>query len=204
MNWKIGVLALQGDFDLHQKMLKKIGVQSERVRWPNELYKCDGLILPGGETTTFTKLLKETGLFESIQKFAEEKPVMGTCAGLITLATNVLNDTAPTLNLINVEIERNGYGRQVDSFIDELHIPVLRGKNVFEGVFIRAPRIKDLGDSTQAIGYLNDEIVMVRNKRILGMCFHPELTNDFRIHKYFVEEFIENTGILLADDQRVA
>ncbi|MBN2031583.1 pyridoxal 5'-phosphate synthase glutaminase subunit PdxT, partial [bacterium] len=138
MKQTIGVLALQGDFQLHQKSLNKIGLDSKAVYWPEDLDGCDGLILPGGESTTFMRLLEKTGLSSSIVKFSKERCIMGTCAGLITLATQLTNNNMKTLGLIDMDVERNGYGRQVDSFIDEVRISVFKEKPEFEGVFIRA------------------------------------------------------------------
>lgn len=190
MRKKVGVLGIQGDFALHVQSLKRIGVDSLIVRYTEELKSCDGLILPGGETTTFIKLLNKTGLFESIREYGKSHPLMGTCAGLISLATRVSNDHIETLGLIDVEVERNSYGRQVDSFIDDIQMPILKEKPQFEGVFIRAPKILSLGDGVEALGYHGDVIVMVRNERVLAMTFHPELTEDGRIHQYFVDEFV--------------
>lgn len=186
----VGVLGLQGDFALHQKALKRVGVDSRIVRYPEEMELCHGLILPGGESTTFIKLLKKTGLFNGIRKFAEVYPLMGTCAGLIVLATRITNEDFETLGLIDVEIERNSYGRQVDSFIDKIHIPMFEDKPEVEGVFIRAPRIRSLGNGVEPMGFHGDDVVMARNERILAMTFHPELTKDSRIHRFFVEEMI--------------
>lgn len=188
---KIGVLGLQGDFALHQKFLRRLNVDAGIViRSPQELDSCDGLIIPGGESTTFLKLFKKTGMLESLLLFAEKKPVMGTCAGLITLSKFVTNGKMDTLGLIDLEVERNGYGRQKDSFMAEINIPLFKKKPFYEGVFIRAPRIISIGSRTEAIGFLKDEIVMVRNRRVLAMTFHPELTNDLRIHSYFMDEFL--------------
>jgi 5'-phosphate synthase pdxT subunit len=187
----IGVLGLQGDFAQHQKSLKRLNVESRIVRWPDDLSKCEGLILPGGESTTFSKLLSETDLFQSIQYFASDKPVMGTCAGLIMLASSVTNDPLQTLGLIQCTVERNGYGRQVDSFIDTIRIPCFGKKPQFEGVFIRAPKIQEIGQGTEALGFHGENVVILRNKRILAMTFHPELTNDCRIHQFFIKEFVE-------------
>jgi 5'-phosphate synthase pdxT subunit len=182
----VGILGLQGDFALHQKCLKRIGVESKIIRRPEELKSCKGLILPGGESSTFIKLLKETGLFEGIKEFAKARPVMGTCAGLITLSSNVVNNTMDTLGLINLKVERNGYGRQIDSFSDTIHIPIFPGKPEFEGIFIRAPKILSIHKGTEAIGYLNNEIVIAQNQSVLVTTFHPELTDDLRIHQYFI------------------
>lgn len=190
MKKTVGVLGLQGDFALHQKSLERIQVEAPNIRRPEELDACDGLILPGGETTTLLKLLKKTDLFNAIRKFAEERPVMGTCAGLITLASMLANDDMETLNLIDMKVERNGYGRQVNSFIDTVQIPSFNKNQDFEGVFIRAPRIRSLGMGVEALGFHDDEVVMARNEKILALTFHPELTDDIRIHRYFLEVFI--------------
>jgi len=186
MGQLVGILGLQGDFALHQECLKRMGVESKIIRRPEELKSCNGLILPGGESSTFIKLLKETGLFEGIKKFAMDHPVMGTCAGLITLSSKVVNDTMDTLGLINVKVERNGYGRQIDSFRETIHIPIFQERPEFEGIFIRAPKILTIDKGTEAIGYLNNQIVMARNESVLVTTFHPELTNDLRIHQYFI------------------
>ncbi|MFH1943884.1 MAG: pyridoxal 5'-phosphate synthase glutaminase subunit PdxT [bacterium] len=191
MGLTVGVLGLQGDFALHRESLKRIGIGSKIVRWPEELQDCGGLILPGGESTTFVKLLKKTGLFDGIRTFAKDRGVMGTCAGLITLSTKLLNDSMETLGLIDMEVERNGYGRQVDSFVDKVRISVFQEKPDFEGIFIRAPRIRLVGKGTEALGFHGDEIVMAKNDRVLVTTFHPELTKDGRVHRYFVESFLK-------------
>ena len=191
MGKTVGVLGLQGDFALHERSLKRTGVQTRIVRWPEELEGCDGLILPGGESTTCVKLLKKTKLFEAIARFAETRGVMGTCAGLITLAKKIVNDGLETLHLMDVEVERNAYGRQGDSFIDTVTVPVLKDKQTFEGVFIRAPRIHEVGRGVEVLGTYGDEVVMARNERVLVTTFHPELTNDVRIHRYFVDVFMD-------------
>jgi 5'-phosphate synthase pdxT subunit len=187
----VGVLAVQGDFSLHQKSLEAVGSAAPRIRRPEELERCDGLIVPGGESTTFAKMLRETGLFDAIQTFAKKRPVMGTCAGLITLATRIANNGMETLGLIDLEAERNAYGRQVDSFIGKVRIPVLQSGPEFEGVFIRAPKIRTLGKGTEALGFHGEDVVIIRNGNILAMTFHPELTDDVRIHRYFIDTFIE-------------
>ncbi len=191
MRIKVGVLGVQGDFSLHCKSLKKIGVEPVVVRWPQELDICKALVIPGGESTTFLNLLRETGLVKAIIEFSRNKPVMGTCAGLITLSREVVNEkNMETLNLIDMVVQRNGYGRQKESFIDTVKIPIFKEKPDFEGVFIRAPRILSMGKDTEALGLYKDETVMVRNENILALTFHPELTKDLRIHRYFVDTFI--------------
>ena len=190
MTVTIGVLGIQGDFGLHQKALQLIGVKALVVRYAEELDRCAGLIIPGGESTTFVKLLRKTGLFEGVRSFGQTRPVMGTCAGLITLATRISNDGFETLGLIDIEVERNSYGRQVDSFVDTIRIPMFEDKPEFEGVFIRAPRIRTLGTGVETLGFHGEEVVMVRNDRVLAMTFHPELTHDGRIHRYFVDTMV--------------
>src|SRR4030042_2705897 len=186
MGKKAGVLALQGDVERHIRSLARAGMQVSYVRYPEQLKEVDALVIPGGETTTFTKLMNETGLFEAIQQFGQQRPVMGTCAGLIVLARRIVKDTVKTLNLIDIEVERNGYGRQRDSFIGRLDIPVFNQNPYFEGFFIRAPRIRVLGKSVEPCGYFGEEVVMARSGLILVTTFHPELTKDLRIHKYFL------------------
>ena len=122
--------------------------------------------------------------------FAEKHGVMGTCAGLITLASRVTNDSFETLELMDVRVERNAYGRQVDSFTDTIQIPIFKDKPGFEGIFIRAPKILYIGSKTEALGFYGDEIVMARNKHVLVTTFHPELTNDKRVHQYFLDELV--------------
>ena len=187
----IGILSLQGDFARHEDILKRLGVETRLIRWPDELNDCDGLILPGGESTTFGKLLNETGLFKAIQRFGKKRPVMGTCAGLIMLATKVSNDHSPTLRLIPMTVERNGYGRQVDSFIDTIKVPEFNDKSDFEGIFIRAPKIQEIGGGVNPLAFHGQEIVMAGNENILGMTFHPELTQDGRIHAFFIKKYVE-------------
>jgi 5'-phosphate synthase pdxT subunit len=189
----VGVLALQGDFALHQRSLEMLEIRAPKIRHPGELGACDGLIVPGGESTTFTKMLRETGLFDAIRHFAGKKPVMGTCAGLITLATRIVaqkHESMETLALIDLEVERNAYGRQVDSFSDRIRVPVLKPDGEFTGVFIRAPKIRSLGKGTEAVAFHGEETVAARNRNVLVTTFHPELTDDLRFHRYFAEEFI--------------
>ncbi|MBN1782482.1 pyridoxal 5'-phosphate synthase glutaminase subunit PdxT [bacterium] len=189
----VGVLALQGDFARHMDSLKRLRCPRKLIRWPEDLETCAGLILPGGESTTFVNLLGKTGLKKAICDFAEKSPVMGTCAGLIILAGEIVNDNMETLGLIDIRVERNAYGRQVDSFTDTVHVPMFEDKPVFEGVFIRAPRIHAYGGDVMSLGRHGQDVVMARNRRILVCTFHPELTSDTRVHRYFVEEMAGKT-----------
>jgi pyridoxal 5'-phosphate synthase pdxT subunit len=186
----VGVLALQGDFALHQRSLEALDIKAPKIRRAGELAACDGLIVPGGESTTFTKILRENGLFDAVRRFVEQKPVMGTCAGLITLASRLAGGVMETLALIDLEVERNAYGRQADSFSALLRIPVLKPDEEFTGVFIRAPKIRSIGKGTEAVAFRGDETVAARNRNVLVTTFHPELTDDLRFHRYFVEAFI--------------
>lgn len=188
MKCTIGVLGIQGDFAMHQKSLRKLGVNAPNIRYAEELAACDGLVIPGGESTTFVKLLKKTGLFEALLDFNRDKPIMGTCAGLITLSTTLVNDDIETLGLIDMDVERNGYGRQVDSFIDDVRVEGI--EKPVEGFFIRAPRIHALGQGTRAIGFHKDEVVMAANDRVLALTFHPELTADVSVHRFFMGRFV--------------
>lgn len=190
MKKRVGVLGLQGDFYLHIESLRKLHIPSQVVRWPDELSGCDALILPGGESTTFMNLMDRTGLREAVRTFGKNRPLMGTCAGLIVLAGEIVNNHIEPLGLIDLKVERNAYGRQIDSFAEHIQVPVFSDNPEFEAVFIRAPKILSLGKGTQALGFLGDQVVMARNQHILTATFHPELTHDHRIHDYFYREFV--------------
>ncbi len=189
---KIGILAIQGDFELHAQMLKKIGVAWQLVRLPQDLSACDGLIIPGGESTTFIKLLKKSGLYQELKTFGQEKTIMGTCAGLIILSKRIKNYPLETLALIDLEVERNAYGRQIDSFIDDIEINLNGTVKTFEAVFIRAPKIVRIGRGVVPLGKHKSDIVLAENPHILVATFHPELTEDTRIHDYFLKKVAAN------------
>lgn len=183
---KIGVIAVQGDFEKHQKVLNRLQIENIPVRTLPQLEQCDALIIPGGESTTILKMFHANRLFKGIQDFAQTKAIMGTCAGLIVLANKVHNPPLQTLKLVNIEIIRNAYGRQIDSFIDKVNVNLGEQKIVFEGVFIRAPKILKVGEGVQGIGFHQEEVVIAENHHILVASFHPELTDDTRIHEYFL------------------
>ena len=180
----IGVLAIQGDFAAHIKALRRIGAEAAEIRTKNDFHDISGLILPGGESTTMLKFFEDGDLGDSIKEFANSgKPVFGTCAGAILLAREVYNPTQASVGLIDMVIERNGYGRQVDSFVVTVQaIPELG--NV-KAVFIRAPRIKSVGPHVEILARFNGEPVLVRERNILAATFHPELTGDERTHRLF-------------------
>jgi 5'-phosphate synthase pdxT subunit len=185
---RIGVVAIQGDFERHQLILEKLQIEHIPVRNVDQLKQCDALIIPGGESTTILKLLKASKLSHSIKKFAQKKAIMGTCAGLIVLANKVHNPPMESLQLLDVEVTRNAYGRQIDSFIGDIRISLDEHTNDFEGVFIRAPKIIKVGQGIKSIGFHGKEVVMVENSHILAATFHPELTNDTSIHEHFANK----------------
>jgi 5'-phosphate synthase pdxT subunit len=188
---KVGVLALQGDFIEHEHMLRQLGHEPVEVRLPQHLDGLDGLIMPGGESTTFGKLAVRWGLVEPLKQFVHSgKPVWGTCAGLIFLAKDVGREQ-PTLGLMDVKVARNAFGRQIDSFTTPLNIKGMEGRP-FEGVFIRAPIIEWTGPAVEALCTLEDgTIVAARQGNLLGTSFHPELTRDLRMHQLFLSYIVE-------------
>lgn len=182
----IGVLAIQGDFAAHIKALRRIGAEAVEIRSKNDFEDISGLILPGGESTTMLKFFEDENLGESIKEFAGSgKPVFGTCAGAILLAREVYNPTQASLGLIDMVIERNGYGRQVDSFVGTAQAIAEFG--IVEAVFIRAPRIKSVGPRVEILARFNGEPVLVRERNMLAATFHPELTGDERTHRLFCD-----------------
>lgn len=185
----IGILALQGDFIEHSHMLKQIGIKAVEIRLPHEMKKIDGLIIPGGESTTMMKLMHNYSMVDPVRQLAAAGlPVWGTCAGMICLANDVHNpDSTPmdTLGLMNITVERNAFGRQVDSFETSLQIEELKD-GPFPGVFIRAPYIGKAGKGVKVLAALPDgRIVAARQGNLLATSFHPELTADTRFHNYF-------------------
>jgi pyridoxal 5'-phosphate synthase pdxT subunit len=186
-NLRIGVLALQGAFLEHVQMLRRLGVQGIEIRLPEQLEGLDGLILPGGESTTFGKLATTFGLIEPLRAWcAAGHPAWGTCAGMIFLAKDVGRDQ-PLLGLMDVQVRRNAFGRQTDSFEADLEIPALTPRGAFHGVFIRAPLIEKVGAGVEVLARLADgTIVAARQTNLIATSFHPELTADMRFHQYFL------------------
>ncbi|MCS5661864.1 MAG: pyridoxal 5'-phosphate synthase glutaminase subunit PdxT [Dehalococcoidia bacterium] len=182
---RIGVLGLQGAYAKHLAILQQLHLKAVDVRKPNDLEECHGLIIPGGESTTMTKLINEIEMHGALLKFSVDRPVFGTCAGMILMATKVDDDRVKTLNLMNIEVERNGYGRQIDSFIDELDVTTNGQAFSMRGVFIRAPRIKNMGEGVEVLASVNGEPVLVQEGHHMAAAFHPELTGETRIHNYF-------------------
>jgi len=182
---RIGVLALQGDFAAHARALEEAGAVATEVRKPAELAGLDGLILPGGESTTFLKFLERDGFLESLQRFVEQKPAFGTCAGCILLAKNVSRPAQESLAVMDISVERNAYGRQIDSAIQTGETKLPGGP--LEMVYIRAPRIISVGGGVQVLAERDGFPVLVRQGRLLAATFHPELSSDGRVHRLFVD-----------------
>jgi 5'-phosphate synthase pdxT subunit len=185
---RIGVLALQGDFIEHVHVLEKLGVEAIPVRKPGELENLDGLIIPGGESTTILNLMRSTNLLKPLKEMAQAGlPIMGTCAGMVLIANKVSSSDMDTLALMDIVVRRNAFGRQLDSFETELTISAL-GEKSFPAIFIRAPFIESTGSHVKILAKLNNGIVVAaRQGRLLAIAFHPELSNDLRLHRYFLE-----------------
>ena len=187
----IGVLALQGDFQEHREMLRRMGLDPQEVRLPDHLDGLDGLIIPGGESTTIVRLMCSSGLLEPLRKLARDGfPIWGTCAGMILLAKRLDETGIPALEAMDITVRRNAFGRQVDSFEADLSIPAL-GDVPFHAVFIRAPIIEDVGPAVDILARLPDGTpVAAREGRFLATAFHPELSDDSRVQRYFLEKVL--------------
>ncbi len=184
---RVGVLALQGDFAEHIQVLRRLGVEAVEVRKPSDLERVDALIIPGGESTTIGRLLTISGLRPEITGWAlEGMPIWGTCAGMILLGKEADRLLEPPLGLIDIKVERNAFGRQVDSFEVDLEIPKL-GDRPVRAIFIRAPVVREVGPGVEVLARLPDGTpVAVQQGKLLGTAFHPELTDDTRFHEYFL------------------
>jgi 5'-phosphate synthase pdxT subunit len=183
----IGVLDLQGDVREHLNAIEMSGGRALSIKLPLSLKEIDGLIIPGGESTTISKLMAIYGFFDAINLFIlNGGAVYGTCAGTILLAKNIVGNGLPTLGLLDMQVERNAYGRQVDSFEEEIRIKEM-DQDAFRAVFIRAPIIRETGPDVSIMASLNGYPVMVRKDDILATTFHPELSSDSRVHKYFIK-----------------
>ncbi|HEX4662928.1 MAG TPA: pyridoxal 5'-phosphate synthase glutaminase subunit PdxT [Terriglobales bacterium] len=189
----IGVLALQGDYDAHRQTLNRLGVETVLVRKPEELERIDGLVIPGGESSTFLKFLEREGFLAKLRDFVSQKPSFGTCAGAILLAKDVVNPKQASLGVLDIAIERNAYGRQIDSSI--MAAPTKLDGPPLEMVFIRAPRIERVGKQVQVLAERDGHPVLVREGKILAATFHPELSNDSRVHELFLDMVKKNRAI---------
>lgn len=187
----VGVLALQGAFAKHIEMMRSLGVQAKEVRKPEDLEDCDALIIPGGESTTMMKQMNFIGLVNPFREFAKKKPVFGTCAGLILMSDEIIADSMQPFHLLDITVERNAFGRQVESFKSDLELNLNPSKpQDFAAVFIRAPRIKTCGPAVKVLASYDGEPVLVQQGLYLGATFHPELTKDAAIHSYFLKMII--------------
>ncbi|MEW6696839.1 MAG: pyridoxal 5'-phosphate synthase glutaminase subunit PdxT [Bacillota bacterium] len=183
----VGVLALQGAFIEHQKSLTACGVESIQIRKPEQLEGIQGLIIPGGESTTMGKLMHRFHLFEQIIELGRRGvPIFGTCAGMIMLAKEIAGSAQPRLGLMDIEVERNAFGRQAESFETDLPVPDL-GEEPLRAVFIRAPYIKSTGKNVKVMAAFDEKIVLAHQDNYLAAAFHPELTEDVRLHRYFLD-----------------
>ena len=192
---KVGVLALQGDFREHLQALEAVGASTRTVRLPHDLEGLDGLVIPGGESTTMRRLMEAYGLTEPVRTFADAgKAVYGSCAGCILLAREVDERGPSELALMDIAVSRNAYGRQVDSFEADVSAPTL-GAAPVHGVFIRAPRIERIGPQVEALARTEDgTVVAARQGRLMVTTFHPELTEDYRVHRYFLDALVAAAG----------
>lgn len=182
---RIGVLAIQGDYAAHAEALAESGAEPIEVRKPEQLANLDGLILPGGESTTVLRFLEKQSFFETLQAFCETKPVFGTCAGAILLSREVRNPAQRSLGILDAVVERNAYGRQIDSTILTAETELPGGP--LEMVFIRAPRIVETGATVEVLALREGNPVLVRQGSVMAATFHPELSHDRRVHRLFVE-----------------
>lgn len=184
---RIGVVAVQGDVPEHLRILKRLGVEPVEVRQVEDLEGLDGVIVPGGESTAIGRIMVETGLLDGIRSFFYKGgPVWGTCAGMVLAASATNGPRQPMLGLMNALVERNGFGRQVNSFERELDIEGF--DEPYTGVFIRAPYYEDVGPGVEVLSKIDDRVVAAKGENILVTAFHPELTDDTRMHEYFIQE----------------
>ncbi len=180
---RIGVLAIQGDFDAHRRRLEELGAEVLLVKKPEHLDQVDGLVIPGGESTTFLKFLEQGGFLEKLREFVRVKPTFGTCAGAILLAKEVQNPPQAGLGVLDISIRRNAYGRQLESFITEAETKL----GPTELVFIRAPRIERVGADVEVLATAQNHPVLVRQGKVMAATFHPELSADTRVHAEFLK-----------------
>jgi 5'-phosphate synthase pdxT subunit len=183
---RVGVLALQGDFEAHRRALERAGAEAVEVRSAADLENIQGLVIPGGESSTMMKLLEEEKLLDPLRQFGKQRPVFGTCAGAILLASEVANPSQASLGLMDIDVERNAYGRQLDSRIARLQTSGIEGD--FEAVFIRAPIIRRVGRQANVLATYQGDPVLVEQGQYLAATFHPELTDDSRVHLMFLRK----------------
>lgn len=182
----IGVLALQGAFAKHIEMLKSLSIKTKEVRTPKDLVECDALIIPGGESTTISKQIRYIHLEEPIREFAKKKPLFGTCAGLILMSSQVDKGEVQPFKILDVSVERNAYGRQIESFEAEVEVFLDKPlRQTFPAIFIRAPKITHCGQEVEVLSQYRNEPILIRQGKHLAATFHPELSGQNTIHRYF-------------------
>ena len=190
----IGVLSLQGNYSKHIEILDKLKISSCEVRYNHQLNEINGLIIPGGESTTMTDIMSRNNFYDEIQLFSETKPILGTCAGLIMMAKSVSDKRVKPLDLLDVEVDRNAYGRQVDSFVNELSVRLENDLVTISAPFIRAPQITKVGKNVEIISCYNKIPVAVKHGIHMGLAFHPELNNITIFHDFvFIKQFSSKT-----------
>ena len=187
----IGVLALQGDYEKHIHILGQLGMASTEVRYPKQLDNIEGLIIPGGESTTMTDLMQRVGFHDPIRTFASRSPILGTCAGLIMMAGSVEDSGLSSLGILDVDVDRNAYGRQVHSFTDDLPVSLNGQIQTIKATFIRAPKISRVGSSVEVISSYDGEPVAVKQSHHLGLAFHPELDSVTLFHEFIFKTQFE-------------
>jgi len=181
---KIGVLALQGNYEMHNQLLERIGVEPVSIRYPHELDTVEGLVIPGGESTTMSKLMNRMDFYKPLKSFANDYPILGTCAGLILMSEKVVDTDIEPLGLLDVQIERNGYGRQINSNTINIKFEMNSINYTIPGSFIRAPKIVSYGKSIKVLAMNDEAPIIVRNDKHMGISFHPELDNISILHEY--------------------
>ena len=190
----VGILALQGDYSKHKDVLDKLKISSCEIRYSNQFNEISGLIIPGGESTTMTDLIYRSGLHKNIYSFSRSKPILGTCAGLIMMSRLVNDDRVKPLNILDIEVDRNAYGRQVNSFRDELSVSIGGKFENISATFIRAPKINRMNKNIEILSSYNNEPVAIKQGMHEGLAFHPELDGITLFHEYtFVEQFNEKS-----------
>jgi len=186
---KIGVLALQGNYAMHHRVLKKIGIESISIRYPHQLDAVEGLVIPGGESTTMSKLMNRVGFYDPIRSFAVDFPVLGTCAGLILMSNLIIDAEMETLGLLDIKVERNGYGRQIYSETVNIKLKLNNKNYNIPGSFIRAPKIVSFGKSVNVLATRDKTPIIVKNDQHIGITFHPELDEISILHQ---DAFLRN------------
>ena len=187
----VGVLALQGDYSKHIQILEMLNLEALEVRYPNDLSLIDGLVIPGGESTTISDLMTRVSFHEAIKIFAKKNPILGTCAGLILMSKNISDDRVIPLGLLDISVDRNAYGRQVDSFTDQIKVSLNDNIHNVSAAFIRAPKINKVGSNVKILSYYNNEPVVVKQGHHLGLTFHPELVKTAFFHNYIFRKQFE-------------